>query len=104
MPRALRAIFGTIVDPNQIEPRWIVEGYATYQETLLSQAGRGRSTFADMIIRNAVLENKFPKISRAGGETEAWPSGYLPYIFGVKFIDHLREEYGEDSVREFTRL
>jgi len=104
MPRAMRAVFGTIIDPNQIQPRWIVEGYATYQETMLSEAGRGRSTFADMIVRTTILEDSFPKISRAGGETEKWPTGYIPYIFGVKFLLFLSETYGEESVKEFTRL
>ena len=104
MPRAMRAIFGTIIDPNQIQPRWIVEGYATYQETQLSTAGRGRSTFADMIVRTTVLDGKFPPIYRAGGEMEKWPSGYVPYIFGVEFLTYLRETYGEDKVTEFTRL
>lgn len=104
MPRAMRAVFGTIIDPNQIQPRWIVEGYATYQETELSQAGRGRSAFADMLVRTTILDRKFPRISRAGGETEQWPTGYIPYIFGVKFLEHLKEVYGEESVKEFTRL
>lgn len=104
MPRAMRAVFGSVIDPNQIQPRWIVEGYATYQETELSTAGRGRSTFADMIVRTAVLEDEFPSISRAGGQMEKWPNGYIPYIFGVKFLEYLKETYGEDSVKEFTRL
>lgn len=103
LPWLMRGLFGSIIDPNQIQPRWIVEGYATYQETQLSTAGRGRSTFADMLIRAAVLEGEFPPISRAGGYQEQWPGGYVPYIFGVQFLQHLGDRYGHEMLQDFTR-
>lgn len=102
VPWVMRGLFGTVVSPDEIEPRWIIEGYATYQETQLTAAGRGRSTFADMLLRNAALENRWPSIDRLGGETEEWPSGYLPYIFGVEFLEHLKNTYGEEKVTAFT--
>lgn len=104
MPWVLRGVFGTIVAPNQVEPRWITEGFATYQESALSTAGRGRSTFSEMLIRTAILEKNFPKLDMAGGETEEWPGGYLPYIFGVEFLQYLKANYGDEKVVEFTRL
>ncbi len=103
MPSLLRGVFGSVIDPNQVEPRWIVEGLATYQETQLTSAGRGRASFAEMLIRAAVLADRFPPISRAGGDTEQWPGGYVPYIFGVQFWQHLRDRYGDAAIKEFTR-
>src|SRR5579859_7703121 len=104
VPLAMRYLFGAVAAPNQVAPRWTIEGYATYQETQLTTGGRGRSAFSDMIVRAAVLEGKFPPIDRAVGDTEKWPVGYLPYVFGVEFLEYLRETYGDDKLTLFTKL
>ena len=104
MPTLLHPVFGSVISPNQILPRWIIEGYATYQETQLTQAGRGRSAFSEMILRSAVLEKNWPPLDRLGGDTESWPGGYLPYIFGVEFLQYCRDTYGDDKVTRFTHL
>ena len=41
VPKILRKIMGRIISVNQISPWWIVEGFATYQETRFTTGGRG---------------------------------------------------------------
>src|SRR5688500_18636664 len=55
-----------------------------------------------MLLRAAMLEGNFPEISQAGGETQEWPSGYIPYIFGVEFLQWLKDRHGAEKVEKFT--
>lgn len=103
LPKILRSLFGSVVDYNQMQPRWIVEGYATHTETQLTTGGRGAATSTDMLLRAAVLEDAFPSISQANGEMASWPSGFLPYLFGVAFHQWLYNTYGEEKIREYNQ-
>jgi Tol biopolymer transport system component len=95
LPRMLRRIFGRIYFPNLFQPVWVLEGLATHEETRATDGGRGDSTYTDMILRMAVLENRFPTLAQAAIFLDTWPAGEIPYLFGVGFFQHLVEKYGE---------
>lgn len=98
----LRYMFGSTIAPNGTTPGWMREGIATVQETQHTDGGRGRSAYSDMIVRTAVLQNEFPKIDQVSGPGWAWPGAEGQYIYGVKFLQYLRDKYGEDKLMEFS--
>lgn len=98
----LRYMFGSTISPNGSTPGWVKEGIATVQETQHTDGGRGRSAYSDMIIRTAVLQKKFPKIDQVSGPGWAWPGQEGQYVYGVKFLQYLRDTYGEDKLMEFS--
>ena len=109
--KAMRMIFGKIVPmgdlvdfmafaiwgpSNMLMPRWWHEGMATWAETELSSAGRGRNSYFQMIYRTAVAENSLLSIDKINGDIPYWPEGNSPYIFGSKLIQHIAQTYGAD--------
>lgn len=109
--KAMRMIFGKIVplgDPleylafavwgpsNMLMPRWWHEGMATWAETELTSAGRGRNSYFQMIYRTAVAENNLLSIDKINGDIPYWPEGSSPYIFGSKLIQYIAETYGSE--------
>lgn len=88
----LRTIFGSIVSPNILLPRWWSEGIAVEFETRFSNHGRLRSYYQDAMIRALAKENELPLygISEAN-ETgiPGWPLGARPYLFGSLFWSDL---------------
>jgi hypothetical protein len=85
--KALRAIFGSWVKPNGIQPVWLSEGLAVFQETSLTRGGRGRSPLLDAILRTAVIHNKlndssYTSIDRFNDGVPWWPAGNTQYLIG----------------------
>lgn len=89
--------------PNSALPAWAVEGLATYYESSLTDAGRVKGTFHEMALRTAILEDAFETLPQVSGETQVWPAGNRPYIYGSLFFDHLTRTYGQERMAEFTR-
>ena len=85
LPRAARMVLGRLITPNAVLPRWLTEGYAVYLETRFTTGGRGRSPYADMLLRVAALERKVPAIDMAEGYGQAWPRGATRYLYGGRF-------------------
>jgi len=102
-PAVLRHILGRLYFPNAWQPLWLIEGLATYEETRLTSGGRGRSSYADMLVRMAVLEGSFPTLSQAAVFPDSWPAGDVPYIFGVMFYQYLVDKYGSHWPGQYSR-
>ncbi len=98
----LRYIFGSLISPNSTTPGWVREGIATLHETQTTTGGRGRSAYSDMLIRTAVLQKQFPKLDEVSGPGWRWPGAEGQYIFGEKFLEYLRDKYGEEKLAEFS--
>ena len=82
LPRLLRGVLGRIISVNRVSPGWVVEGFATFQETRYTNGGRGRSNTVDMIKRMSVLEDQFPHWA-------TWMGGKAPHrpgIFGISMV------------------
>src|SRR3972149_10419223 len=80
--------------PNVFLPPWWHEGIATWAETEYTGAGRGRSTYVDMIYRMAVKEDNIPTVDRINGDVPDWPNGYMPYIYGMRLHKYIADKYG----------
>lgn len=109
-PAAMRAIFGKqplpfiIFNgglPNLLQPDWLIEGLATYEETATGASDRRDSAYSDMLLRMAILEDRFPTLDQAGGR-DTWPGNQIQYLFGAKFYDYLARRFGEDTLKQIS--
>ncbi len=94
-----------ISTPNQLQPWWLIEGYATYAESQFTDGGRGSNDIYDMYLRTQSKGESFYGLRQIEGKYELphWPPGESAiYIYGVKFCEYLAEEYGEDKLVELS--
>jgi Tol biopolymer transport system component len=102
-------VFAITGPPNMMMPRWWHEGMATWAETELTAAGRGRNSYYQMIYRTAVAEDNLLSIDRINGDIPYYPSGDSPYIFGSRLIQYMADTYGTSipgsiSIQQSGRL
>lgn len=81
-------------------PSSISEGIAVQKE---SESGQGRlnDPYSTHIIKQALIENKFPAFQNITGSRDIFPSGNLPYIFGGAFTDFVIKKYGKEKYQLF---
>jgi hypothetical protein len=101
LPAIINAVFGKIYPPNLVQPRWLLEGIATYYESRLTSGGRLHSTVWDMYLRADALENNFVTIDQLSTGPNRWPHGTLWYLYGSTFVGYVVDRFGRDS---FARL
>ncbi|MEE8146956.1 MAG: hypothetical protein V3T24_05085, partial [Longimicrobiales bacterium] len=104
---AVRKVFGRgsaawPMFPGYAVPRWVTEGLATYYESALTESGRVRGSFHDMILRTAALEGRLERIDQVSGDSPDWPAGDRVYVYGSAFFDHLTDRYGQELTGEFV--
>ncbi len=88
--------------PNLIQPDWLIEGLATYEESALGVSDRRENAYSEMLFRMAVLENNFPTIDQAGGK-ESWPGNQTQYLFGAGFYHYLAKRFGEQVLIDLSQ-
>ncbi len=103
----LRTIFGRVplewpFFPGASTPGWVVEGIATYYESELTQAGRVRGSFHEMVVRTAILEGRFETIDQTSGDSPTWPGGQRYYVYGSLFLKHLMDRHGPEAMGAFV--
>lgn len=103
--RALRTVLGRtpLLFPNAAVPQWTTEGLATYLESRLTGAGRVHGSFHEMVLRTAILEDRFFSIDRVTGRPTTWPGGNSAYVYGSMFADYLSERFGPERAGAFVR-
>jgi Tol biopolymer transport system component len=99
----LQYIFGRFYFPNMYQPAWMIEGLATYEETEQTAGGRGRSPGSEMVLRMAVLEDRFPKMSQASTFPDSWPAGQVPYLFGESFTRYIVQKHGREKLADISQ-
>ena len=100
----LRLIFGDVIRPNGLWPRWMLEGLAVYFETRTSILGRGRSPYYDAIVRSFFNEGLIGSSDRdifnygtLSGNWPYFPSGEVPYLFGYHLWNQFEKDQKDDS-------
>ena len=106
-PRAVNAILGfgvlgRVWPPNNLQPRWFIEGLAVYEESRLTSQGRRRSAQFDMMLRMAVLEQGFPGLDRVSAPATIFPHITSVYLYGLHFVHYIGARYGHDKLRELS--
>ncbi len=99
LPTIYNRIFGKTWSPNQIMPRWVIEGLATYEETKRSAGGRNRGTRFDQYIRIARHEQKVLRLDEVSGAPRQFPRGNSAYVYGSHFLRYIFDRFGDDTVR-----
>lgn len=95
----INAILGKTYAPNQVQPRWIIEGLATLTESRETSAGRMRSTLFDMYMRADVLEDNIASLDQVSSIPMRWPNGNLWYLYGSRFLGWITDVYGPNTMR-----
>lgn len=102
IPKAMRYIFGRTIFLHHVQPIFLVEGLALYNESTLTTMGRNNSTTSDMLLRTAMLEDAFPGIDKLCHWPRDWPAGAVPYIFGGMFHDYLARRFGPEKFGDYS--
>ena len=104
LPRLLNAIFGKTWAPNQLQPKWFIEGLAVYQETERTAGGRNRNAIYDMYLRTAVLQGKLLDMDEISSYPRLYPRGTVHYLYGSRFIKYIADRFGPDKLTEVSHL
>lgn len=99
VPAILNAILGKTFSPNQIQPRWIIEGLAVVHESRHSSGGRMRSSLFDMFLRADVLEDRIAGLDQISNVPFRWPQGNVWYLYGSRFLGWISDIYGPGTMR-----
>ncbi|MDH3200756.1 MAG: hypothetical protein OEM15_07675 [Myxococcales bacterium] len=102
IPRIINEIFGKVWTPNLLQPRWLIEGIATYYESALTSGGRLRSTQFEMYMRMAVLEDNILHFDTLNNRTDYWPQANIWYLYGSRFVNWLVRNYGEGFIEDMA--
>ncbi len=99
VPAIINAALGTTLVPNQLQPRWILEGLAVLYETDFTSAGRLRSSLFDMILRADYLDDNLATLAQMSSSPRRYPGGTLFYLYGGRFFQWIASVYGRDVFR-----
>lgn len=102
LPAIVNAVLGKTLAPNQVQPRWILEGLGVYHESARTSAGRLRNSQWDMFMRTDVLGNNVAGLDQMSSVVRRWPQGNLFYLYGSYFTQWIAETYGEESLRKMA--
>ncbi|HET7500317.1 MAG TPA: hypothetical protein VFK02_04915, partial [Kofleriaceae bacterium] len=104
LPTIYNRIFGKTWSPNQIMPRWIIEGVAVYEESKRSAGGRGRGTRFDQFIRIARDGHQDLRLDEASGAPRRFPHGNVIYVYGSHFLRYVFDRFGDDTLRKMSHV
>jgi Tol biopolymer transport system component len=102
IPRLYNHIVGKTWAPNNIQPRWFIEGLAVEEETERSAGGRNRNTIFDMYLRIAVLEGRALDIDAVSSGPLFWPHGNAAYVYGSHFLQYIADRFGDETLTKVS--
>jgi hypothetical protein len=102
LPALYNRIFGKTWAPNQIQPRWLIEGIATYQESEVTAGGRIRNSIFHMYLRMAHLAGDPLDLDHLSTGPRKWPHGNAAYLYGSHFLKYIFDTYGPDKLADLS--
>ncbi|MBL4633128.1 MAG: PD40 domain-containing protein, partial [Kofleriaceae bacterium] len=102
LPRLVNKVVGKTWAPNQVQPRWIIEGIATYEESRYSSGGRLCNSLAQMLLRLGSLTGNERSLDEMTNGPRKWPQGNTAYIYGSHFLNYIFDRFGEKTVAEMS--
>lgn len=100
-----QAIFGRLPAffPAFYQPRWVIEGLATYYESRLTGAGRAYGSAFDMLLNTQAGAGELRTVDAADGLAPIWPAGRTPYSYGGLYFRSMAEQFGDSAVAALVR-
>lgn len=98
----VNAILGRTLVPNGVQPRWFVEGIATWTESRLTGGGRVRSALTGAILRAQLEADAFPDLGEISTLTRRFPGGSSAYLYGGRFLDFVARRHGEAALADIS--
>lgn len=99
IPALINRILGKTFAPNQVQPHWLLEGLAVFEESTYTSGGRLRSSMWNMWMRADVLEDNVATLDVFSNTPRRWPQGNIWYLYGSFFMQWIAEQYGEQAIR-----
>jgi hypothetical protein len=99
IPALINRILGKTYAPNQVQPHWLLEGLAVFEESTYTSGGRLRSSMWNMWMRADVLEDNVATLDVFSNGPRRWPQGNIWYLYGSFFMQWIAEQYGEQAIR-----
>jgi hypothetical protein len=99
IPALINRILGKTFAPNQVQPHWLLEGLAVFEESTYTSGGRLRSSMWNMWMRADVLEDNLATLDVFSNSPRRWPQGNIWYLYGSFFMQWIAEQYGEQAIR-----
>jgi Tol biopolymer transport system component len=99
IPALINRILGKTFAPNQLQPRWLLEGLAVFEESARTSGGRLRSSMWNMFMRADILEDNAAPLDVFSHIPRRWPQGNIWYLYGSFFLQWIAQTYGEQAIR-----
>ena len=83
-------------------PRWVMEGYATYIEGVITGSGRPHGVWRPATLRQWAIEGRLPNYA----ELSSWndfEGGEFAYLAGSAFLEWLARRYGDSTLVDIWR-
>ncbi len=100
LPALFNRVLGKTLVPNQVQPRWLLEGLAVLEESQRTSGGRLRSSTWNMFLRADVLEQNIAPLDQFSNIPRRWPQANLWYLYGSFFLKWIASTYGEATLRQ----
>jgi len=101
VPEFVNTVLGKTMLPNSVLPSWYVEGLATLVESRVSGRGRVESGRTEMILRAAVLGDRWLGLHQLTGGPLVRPRASAFYLYGGEFLTWVGERVGFERIVAF---
>jgi Tol biopolymer transport system component len=83
-------------------PRWVIEGYATYIEGVVTGSGRPHGVWRPATLRQWAIEGRLPSYAQLSSWND-FDGGEFAYLAGSAFLEWLARRNGDSSLVDIWR-
>jgi hypothetical protein len=83
-------------------PRWVIEGYATYIEGVVTGSGRPHGVWRPAVLRQWAIEGRLPNYAELSSWSD-FQGGEFAYLAGSAFLEWLARRGGDSSLVDLWR-